>query len=396
LELVFLLPHFARYSVGWIVDEGFKAALSTQEQAFDAAVREELKRLHSRISRRFRRPEVRDRARRYLVELLGPVERRTGRQMAGHMGEKTDDGVQRLLNKARWDAAAIRDDLRDYVVENLGDASDVLVLAEIGFPKKGPKSAGVARQPNPTTERDENCQVGLFLAYASPRGWACIDRALYLPEEWAEDEARRREAGVPEEMTFATKGELARKMLEPAFDANVTAAWVTGGETYGTDKSLRRWLETRGRSYVLAEGRSSTLPRGAGILLPPVSEWIRFGSVGGPEHAYEWASGLRRHERDVGRTEWLLVSRAVQQTEEYIYHGAYGPRQTALSGMVRVVATCWAIGEELKRAKGEVGLDQYEVRRWDAWHRHVTLSLLAHAALRVAMSARADGDSAVT
>ena len=211
------------------------------------------------------------------------MERRTGRQMAEHMGEKTDDGVQRLLNKARWDAAAVRDDLRDYVLEHLGDASGVLVLTEIGFPKKGPKSAGVERLRNPTTGRLENRQLGLFLAYASPRGWACIDRVLYLPEEWAEDEARRREAGVPEEVTFATKGELARKMLERAFDASVPAAWVTGGETYGTDERLKHWLETRGRSYVLAEGRSSTLPRGASTLLPPVSEWIRFGSVGGAD-----------------------------------------------------------------------------------------------------------------
>jgi SRSO17 transposase len=357
--------------------------LSTQEQVIDAAVREELKKLHARISPRFRRREVRERARRYLAAILGPVDHRTGHQMAGHMGEETDDGVQRLMSVARWDADAVRDDLRDYVVENMGDASGVLVLAEIGFPKKGPKSAGVARQPNPTTERDENCQVGLFLAYASPRGWACIDRALYLPEEWAEDEARRREAGVPEGVTFATKGELARKMLERAFDASVPAAWITGGETYGTDKRLRRWLEARGRSYVLAEGRSSTLPRGAGILLPPVSEWIRFGSVRGAEHAYEWARGLRRQERDVGRTEWLLVCHMMEPTDEYIYHVAYGPRQTLLSRMGRVAATRWAIEEGLKRARGEVGLDQYEVRRWDAWHRHVTLSLLAHASLQV-------------
>ena len=222
------------------MNEGFKAALSTQEQAFDAAVREELKGLHARIAPRFRRPEVRERAGRYLVGLLGPVDRRTGRQMAEHIGEETDDGVQRLLNKARWDADAVRDDLRKYVIEHLGDPSGELVLAEIGFPKKGPKFAGVARQPNPTTGRNEDCQVGLFLAYATPRGWAFIDRALYLPEEWAEDELRRREAGVSEEVAFATKGELARKMLERAFDASVPAAWVTGGETYGADGRLRR------------------------------------------------------------------------------------------------------------------------------------------------------------
>jgi SRSO17 transposase len=311
--------------------------------------------------------------------------------MARQIGEGRADGVQRLLNKARWDADAVRDDLRDYVVENLGHPSGVLVLTEIGFPKKGPKSAGVERLHNSTTGRIENRQLGLFLTYASPLGWACIDRALYLPEEWAEDKARCREAGVPEEVTFATKDELARKMLERAFDASVPAAWVTGGETYGTDKRLKHWLETRGRPYVLAEGRSSTLPRGAGTLLPPVSEWIRFSSVGGAEGAYEWACGLRRHERDTRRAEWLLVCHALGPTDEYIYHGAYGPRQTALSGMVRVVATRRAIGEGLKRAKSEVGLDQYEVRRWDAWYRHITLSLLAHAALQVTRARAASG-----
>ena len=337
---------------------------------------------------------MRERAGRYLAGLLGPVDRRTGQQMARQIGEGRADGVQRLLNKARWDADAVRDDLRKYVIEHLGDPSGVLVLAEVGFPKKGAKSAGVERLRNSTTGRLENRQLGLLLAYASLRGWAIIDRALYLPEEWTESEARRRQAGVSEEVSFATKDELARKMLERAFEANVPAAWVTGGETYDTDKRLRRGLETRGRSYVLAEGRSSTLPRGAGTLLPPVSEWIRFSSVGRAEGTYEWARGLRRHESDVGRAEWLLVCHAVEPTDAYIYHGAYGPRQTALSGMVRVVATRWAIGEGLKRAKGEVGLDQYEVRRWDAWHRHITLSMLAHAALQVTR-ARADGDSIV-
>jgi SRSO17 transposase len=201
-------------------------ASSTQEQKFDAAVREELQRLRTLIAPRFGRPEVRERAGRYLAGLLGPVDRRTGPQIARQIGEGRADGVQRLLNKARWDADAVRDDLRDYVVENLGDPSGVLVLAEVGFPKKGAKSAGVERLRNSTTGRLENRQLGLFLAYASPRGWACIDRALYLPEEWAEDEARRREAGVPEEVTFATKGELARKMLERAFDASVPSMRV--------------------------------------------------------------------------------------------------------------------------------------------------------------------------
>src|SRR5688572_28465554 len=153
--------------------------------------------------------------------------------MAEQLGEGRADSVQRLLNKARWDADAVRDDLRDYVLEHFGHPSGVLVLTEIGFPKKGAKSAGVERLRNSATGRLENRQLGLFLAYASPRGWAFIDRALYLPQEWAEDEARRREAGVPEDVTFATMGELTRKMLKRAFEVGVPAAWVTASRVYG-------------------------------------------------------------------------------------------------------------------------------------------------------------------
>jgi len=297
------------------------------------------------------------------VELLGPVERRTGRQIAQRLGEGRADSVQRLLNAARWDADAVRDDLRDYVLEHLGDRTGVLVLVETGFPKKGPKSAGVARQPNPTTGRDENCQVGLFLAYWTRRGWAFIDRALYLPEEWAEDEARRREAGVPEEVTFATKGELARKMLERAFDASVRAAWVTGGETYGTDGRLRRWLEARRCSYVLEEGRWTKRPQVAGTWLPTIPGWEGHDLEGGAELSNERRRGPRRHEVDAGRTRYLLLYRAGAQTGTYISHGAYGPKQTSLRRMGRVASRLWSIEEGLEQAKDEVGLDQYEVSR---------------------------------
>jgi SRSO17 transposase len=329
-----------------------------------------LKRLHSRISRRFRRPEVRDRARRYLVELLGPVERRTGRQMAGHMGEKTDDGVQRLLNKARWDADAVRDDLRDYVLEHFGHPSGVLVLAEVGFPKKGSKSAGVERLRNSATGRLENRQLGLFLAYASPRGWACIDRALYLPEEWAEDEARRREAGVPKEVTFATKGELARAMLQRAFEVGVPAAWVTASKVYGEGEELQRWLEARGRSYVL----------------PHTGDWVDDDTGGKGTRASMWPYGPVSDEAATGRLRWVLELQSKARPDAHTSYRAYGPRKTSLAELVSVVAKRWTAQEGLERAKGEVGLDQYEVRRWDAWHRHITLSLLAHASLQVTRS----------
>jgi SRSO17 transposase len=349
--------------------------LSTQEQAFDAAVQEELKRLHARIAPRFRRWEVRERARRYLAALLEPVDRRTARQIAEHTGEKTDDGVQRLLNKARWDAAAVRDDLRDYVLEHLGDPSGVLVLTEMGFPKKGAKSAGVERLRNPTTGRLENRQLGLFLAYASQRGWALIDRALYLPEEWAGDEARRRKAGVPVEVAFATKGGLARAMLQRAFEVGVPAAWVTASKVYGEGEEMQSWLEARGRSYVL----------------PQTGDWVDDGTGGKGTRASMWPYGPVSHEAATGRLRWVLELQSKARPDAHVYYRAYGPRKTSLAELVSVVRKRWTAQEGLERAKDEVGLDQYEVRRWDAWHRHVTLSLLAHAALQVTRARAASG-----
>ena len=209
-----------------------------------------LGKLHARVARRFLRPEVRERARRYLAGLLGRVERKNGWQLAEQMGELGPQGAQRLLNAARWDADAVRDDLREYVVEHLGDEqSGVLVVDETGFLKKGEKSVGVARQYTGTAGRIENAQVGVFVAYyASEKGAAFVDRALYLPrEEWADDPLRREEAGVPDEVRFATKGELAKEMLGRAFEAKVPARWVVADTVYGTARGLRGWLEEQGR-----------------------------------------------------------------------------------------------------------------------------------------------------
>src|SRR5688500_15816759 len=196
---------------------------------------EELDRLLERIGPRFSRVEVRRRAMAYLRGLIAPVERKNGWQLAEAAGDPTPDGMQDFLARMRWDADAVRDDLRAYVVEHLGDPGAVLVLDETGFLKKGTKSVGVARQYSGTAGRIENCQIGVFLAYASARGHAFLDRALYLPKTWAEDWSRRRAAGVPDEVAFATKGKLAQAMLARAFAAEVPAAWVTGDEIYGND-----------------------------------------------------------------------------------------------------------------------------------------------------------------
>jgi len=217
--------------------------------------------LHARIAPRFARPEVRRRARGYLRGLLCPVERKNGWQVAERIGEATPDGVQRLLNAARWDADGVRDDLRAYVLEHLGDPAAVLVVDETGFLKKGTKSVGVQRQYSGTAGRIENCQVGVFLAYAAPAGYAFLDRELYLPAGWAGDAARRKEAGVPAPVAFRTKPRLAEAMLERAASAGAPAGWVTADEVYGGDRRLRVWLEERGLATSWRSRRPSRFGR---------------------------------------------------------------------------------------------------------------------------------------
>src|ERR1700693_983815 len=207
--------------------------------------------LAEQIAPRFKRAEVRSRVGRYLRGLLASVERKNGWQMAEELGEPDAHGVQRLLAEADWDEEAVRDDLRTYVIEHLGQAGGILAVDETGFLKKGKKSAGVARQYSGTAGRRENSQIGVFLLYASSKGAAFIDQALYLPEEWTVDRVRCREAGIPDEVQFATKGALAQQMLARAFAAGVPADWVVGDTVYGYDE-LRLWLDEQQKNYALA------------------------------------------------------------------------------------------------------------------------------------------------
>ena len=368
------------------------------------AWRADLTALHERIAPRFARPEVRARAGRFLAGLLEPVERRNGWQLAEQLGERSPDGVQRLLRTARWDAEAVRDDLRSYVVEQLGDEQAVLVLDETGFLKKGAKSVGVARQYSGTAGRIENCQIGVFLAYASPRGQAFLDRALYLPQAWAKDRPRREAAGIPPEVVFATKGDLAQAMLTRAFAADVPAAWVTGDETYGNDGDLRRWLEAQQRPYVLAVARSHPVwHEGVQVrveaLLAEIPEdgWHRLtvgdGSKG--PRVSDWACARLPYWTADGWAQWLLIRRSVSDPRDLAYYRAFGWEATTITELARVAGTRWAIEEGFQRAK-ELGLDQYEVRRWAGWHRHITLCLLAHAFLEVTHAVAADAQKGGT
>ena len=345
--------------------------------------------LVERIAPRFRRIEPRRRVRAYLAGLLSPVDRKNGWQLAEHAGDRTPDAVQEFLARMRWDADQVRDDLRAYVVAQLGDAEGVLVLDETGFVKKGMKSVGVQRQYSGTAGRIENCQIGVFLSYASRHGHALIDRALYLPEVWADDPARRRAAGVPETTAFATKPQLGRQMLISAFAADLPCRWVTGDSVYGADYALRRCIEKSGRGYVLAVTSRQRLG------FKTVADWLEDVPRNGWQRlsAGDGAKGPRLDDWAYLPCDWLdaasgwrkglLIRRKLAHPEVFTFSLTLAPEAAGLSDLVRVAGTRWTIEACFEAAKGEVGLDQYEVRSWTGWHRHITLAMLAHAYLAV-------------
>ena len=372
-----------------------------------------LEALHARISPRFARAEPRRRALAYLRGLLGNVVRKNGWQLAEHAGERTPDGMQRLLATADWDPDLVRDDLRAYVVEHLGNPGAVLVVDETGFCKKGTTSVGVQRQYSGTAGKVDNCQLGVFLAYASAKGRAFIDRELYLPERWTDDPERCRAARVPEQVEFRTKPQLAQLMLERALDSGVPASWVTADEVYGGSPALREWLQERHLPYGLAvkctellqapgpdspgAARTSAEQLAAGV---PAEQWIACSAGHGAKgrRLYDWTRVELATPATAGMARWLLVRRS-RRDGELAFYACFGPAETSLLGLVRVAGTRWAVEEGFQQAKNEVGLDHYEVRRWPGWYRHITLALLAHAFLvvtrtKATMSKGTKGDAA--
>lgn len=357
---------------------------------------EELDALHARLAPYFARPEPRQRVRAYLEGILGGAERRNGWHLAEAAGEATPYGMQRLVARASWDADRVRDDLRQYVVDALGSSDAVLVLDETGFLKKGTQSAGVARQYSGTAGRIENCQIGVFLAYAAPEGVALIDRELYLPKAWMEDRTRCREAGIPDAVEFATKPQLARHMLERALAAKVPHAWVVADEIYGQDRRLRLWLEEIEQPFVLAV-TTQEKPWSWGAKGPqqvrvdqladavPEDAWKRFSAGHGSkgERLYDWTEiPLWRWQTPEG-IHRLLVRRSLEDPTDRAYYVVFAPQGATFEELVRVAGRRWMIEIAFEAAKQEVGLDQYEVRLWGAWYRFITLALFAHAFLAV-------------
>jgi SRSO17 transposase len=324
----------------------------------------ELEGIGKLLEQHFARAEPRDRVMSYMRGLMSEVERKNGWQLAEWAGDAAPYGMQHLLGRAAWDADAVRDDLRRYVITHLVDTDSVMVIDETGFLKKGDKSVGVQRQYSGTAGRIENCQVGVFLAYATPRGRAFLDRELYLPHSWTEDAARCKAAGVPAEVTFTTKPQLAVRMLKRAWEAGVKAQWVTADEVYGSDSAFRHALEDQGQAFVVVvpstqrlwsdlEQRAvremakevspdawQRLSAGEGAKGPRIYDWTRW-SFNGPDPTFQ---------------HWVLVRRSVADPTELAYYFCGGPLGTSLEELVHVAGARWAVEDGFEATKGEVGL----------------------------------------
>jgi SRSO17 transposase len=345
-----------------------------------------------RIGPLFARSDALSRAMSYLAGLLSPAERKNSWQLAEIRGDPNPYGFQHLLGRADWDADALRDTLRTYATDYLAQPDAVGVIDETGFLKKGRHSAGVARQYSGTAGRVENCQIGVFLAYASDQGQTLLDRELYLPKEWTEDRERCRQAGIPDDQAFATKPQLARQMLARTFDAGVVLAWVAGDSVYGDDRVLRGWLEERKQAYVLAVSSNETVwisheqqQVQAIVAELPTQGWERLSAGRGSKgpRTYDWRRLELSDPPQSGWKRWLLLRRSISDPSEVTAYIAFARMHSTLADQVRVAGMRWTVEESIQTAKGEVGLDHYEVRSFSGWYRHITLAMWAQAFLSV-------------
>jgi SRSO17 transposase len=333
----------------------------------------------------------------FLDGLLGPERRKTGWMRAEAAGDPGPWRQQAILGRSRWDADALRDVVRDYVVETLGDRDAVLVLDETGFLKQGKASCGVGRQYTGSAGKITNCQIGVFAAYVSRHGHAFVDRALYLPKAWTDDPVRMAAAHVPPGTAFATKPRLARAIIERAIAAGVPFSWVAADSVYGVGE-IEMALRRAGKGYVLGVNATHLFsfwnkPTRAGTAeeiaqeLDP-SAWQRVSAGEGTKGArlYDWAycelADLESAEYDERRpglwTRGLLIRRNLADGE-FAFFSTWCPAGTGLTTLVEVEGHRWAIEDSFETAKNELGLDHNETRSWHGWHRHVSLVMLAFA-----------------
>jgi len=351
----------------------------------------------ARVAGRFGRVEPRRTARQFVLGLLSDIERKNCWWLAERAGHGGPQAMQRLLREAVWDADQVRDDVRDLVAETLGRPDGVLIADETGVLKKGVHSVGVQRQYTGTAGRIENSQVAVFLAYASSAGRALIDRRIYLPSSWVDDPERCAAAGIPEGAEFATKPRLALGMITAAVRGRVPAGWVTGDEVYGNDPAFRAGVQALGLGYVLAVAcdHRVTVNHGATRMRAdriaaelPEAAWQRYsagvGSKGPRWYAWAW---IEASTADMpGHT--LLIRRNTT-TGELAFYRCWTSTPVTLATLVRVAGARWCVEESFQAAKGQVGLDQYQVRGWKPWHRFVTLAMLALAFLSMLTAAAA-------
>ena len=363
----------------------------------------------------FGRKEPRAQAAKYLRGLLASVPRKNGWQVAEVIGDRIPDATQRLLYQAQWSADAARDRLLQYTIEVFGDEDGIGVVDETGFIKQGQRSVGVKRQYSGTAGKIENCQVGTLLSYATAKGHVLLDRRLYLPEEWCQDAERRERAKVPEEVVFQTKPEQAMAMLAHVWQAGVPMRWVAGDEIYGEATALRDWVASSGRWSVLAvrtvmpvwterprvvepapqaRGRPRTkvcLAEGAAPAMTvkevvahwPESRWQSLTVAEGEKGliTYDWAGQRVVESRDAlpGPEAWLIARRSLSDPTDIAYYLSNAPADMPLLKLAQVASLRYTVEQCIAEAKSETGLDEYEVRYWHSWHRHITLSMMAHA-----------------
>ena len=328
-------------------------------------------------------------ARSYLSGLLAPMERKNGWTIAEYAGEKEPKAMQRFLNKASWDADDLRDLNLDYVIENLGDADGVLIADPTGFAKKGRKSAGVQRQYSGTLGRVDNCQIGTFLAFVNTAGdRVLVDRELYIPEKtWIGDRARCAEAAIPAGLEFATRPAQVIAMIKRCVQAGLEFRWFTADEEFGQNPGLRDYLENVMTAYVMAIPKSTAFIDAAGHSteiqdlpgqLPPSAWQRRACGIGTKGHrVYDWV--VINSNRDDHQ---YMIRRSVDDGELAFYH-CYNPRHEPDGELVRVAGTRWPVEECFQSAKGSVGLDNYQVRLYHAWYRHITLAMIAQSFLAI-------------
>jgi SRSO17 transposase len=333
----------------------------------------------------FAREETRQSALAYLKGLLSSIERKNSWQLAEEAGLAAPYAFQYLLDRALWEADALRDEVQHYTLHQLGTEQSVMGIDETGFLKKGKQSAGVSRQYSGTAGRIDNCQVGVFLSYATSQGRALIDRALYIPKVWFEDKIRCQKAGIPDSVSFKTKPELAQQMLEQAFAQGIKPDWVAGDEIYSC-YTLRSWLESQQQAYVLALAANYPVHLGLRqyrvkevLALLAEHDWQRLSAGAGTqgERYYEWQRIEVNSMSPEGWARWLLLRRRVEQPEDIAYYMVFAPNTRTLVNMAKAAGSRWTIEECFEMAKGEVGLDHYEVRSYQGWYRHITFCLLA-------------------